>query len=302
MSRAARYINAMISPSISNASQLVPLSLEACVLHACTLELLAPKPGNVHRGADFADVTFGDFIASAIASAPHLACAAQDVGLAVFNAVQATRQVVRTNTNLGIILLLAPLAAVPREMKLASGLPHVLSQLNAADAAHYWRAIQLAQPGGMGQVAEHDIAGPAPPCIVSAMALAADRDCIAAQYVNRFSQVFENAVPWIRAGCQRGWTLNDAIVHAQLRLLAAVPDTLIARKTNLETAQRVSLGAEQVLQGGEPGDEAYQAALADFDFWLRSDGHRRNPGTTADLITAGLFVLLREGELLPPWR
>jgi triphosphoribosyl-dephospho-CoA synthase len=91
--------------------------------------------------------------------------------------------------------------------------------------------------------------------------------------------------------------LSDSIVHAHVRQLAKTPDSLIARKCGVEIARESADRAAAVLASGAPGDAAYQSALATFDAWLRADGHRRNPGTTADLIAAGLFVLLREGRV-----
>jgi triphosphoribosyl-dephospho-CoA synthase len=85
-------------------------------------------------------------------------------------------------------------------------------------------------------------------------------------------------------------------------LIAQHGDSLIARKCGPEMAKKAATIAGQVLSSGKPGDETYYEALADFDFWLRSDGHRRNPGTTADLIAAALFAGLRDGLLPPPWR
>jgi triphosphoribosyl-dephospho-CoA synthase len=72
---------------------------------------------------------------------------------------------------------------------------------------------------------------------------------------------------------------------------------LIQRKCGPAVAKDASDRAAIVLATDEPGRAAYQQALSELDDWLRADGHRRNPGTTADLIAAGLFVLLREGRL-----
>ncbi len=99
-----------------------------------------------------------------------------------------------------------------------------------------------------------------------------------------------------------GWSLADAIVDAHLRVMAAFPDSLIARKCGPAIAEQAADRAAAVLAAGDPEDERRQRALADFDFWLRSDGHRRNPGTTADLIAAGLFAALCEGKISPPFR
>jgi triphosphoribosyl-dephospho-CoA synthase len=83
--------------------------------------------------------------------------------------------------------------------------------------------------------------------------------------------------------------------------MAEYPDSLIARKCGMSIARQAQGLASRTLQAGRPGDERYLSALSELDFWLRSDGHRRNPGTSADLIAAGLFVGFREQTLSPPW-
>ena len=271
-------------------------SIGQCATLACFLEATAPKPGNVHRGADFDNLAYPDLIVSAIVIGPVMENAPRRrLGETILDAVCATREAVATNTNLGTILLLAPLAAVPREQPLAHGIADVLSRLDADDARLVYQAIRLARPGGMGQVAEADLADEAPADLIAAMRLAADRDLVARQYANGFQEVLHDVVPAIKSGLDRGWETSHAIVHAQLTFMSRYPDSLIARKCGIETAQRAADHAAQVLQAGTPNDEAFWQAVADLDFWLRSDGHRRNPGTTADLIAAGLFVLLRDG-------
>lgn len=271
------------------------LSIGQCGTLACLLEVSAPKPGNVHRGADFEDVTFYDFVVSAAVIAPMLDEAAKGgVGRTVLDAVRATKGAVGTNTNLGTVLLLAPLAAVPRGQSLADGVADVLQALNADDANLVYQAIQLANAGGLGRVGEMDVAAEPPKDLLAAMRLAAGRDLVARQYAENFEQVFQDCVPAIVAGRKNGWSLIDTIIHTQLHLLSQYPDSLIARKCGREVALEVSEMASGVLRSGQPTESAYNASLADFDFWLRSDGHRRNPGTTADLIAAGLFVAFRD--------
>ena len=278
-------------------------SLAESVSLACLLEATAPKPGNVHRGADFDDLTFQDLAISGIVIGARLERAAEiGVGQAAWEAISATRAVVATNSNLGIVLLLAPLAAVSRTIRLEAGIANVLAQLTSHDAALLWQTIQTAQAGGLGKVEEQDLAGPPPADIRAAMKLAADRDLIAAQYANGFRELFEFVVPWLLEACNQGSTLTEAIIHTHLRLMATFPDTLIARKAGLATAQQAAEFAGQVLRARDLGNEAYHAALSDFDFWLRSAGRQRNPGTTADLLAAGLFVLLREERIEPPYR
>jgi triphosphoribosyl-dephospho-CoA synthase len=207
---------------------------------------------------------------------------------------------VRVNTNLGTVLLVAPLATVPRDRPLASGVRDVLAALTPEDARCVYEAIRLAEPGGLGATASMDVAAPAPANLIDAMQTAADRDLVARQYANGFEQVLDLAAPLICQGLQNGWSLTESVIHAHVTLLSRFPDSLIARKCGLSVAEQASRIARQVLDAGSPGDEDYLRAMDDLDFWLRSDGNRRNPGTTADLIAAGLFVALRDGTIEMP--
>jgi triphosphoribosyl-dephospho-CoA synthase len=276
-----------------------------CAQVACIWEATARKPGNVTRFHDFADVTYLDFLLSAAAIAPAMATARQrKVGATVLEAVRATRQVVRTNTNLGIVLLLAPLAAVPEGEELRPGVERILADLDVEDARLVYEAIRLAAPGGLGRVEEQDVGEEPTLPLRAAMALAASRDLVARQYVNGFAEVFAS-VPALIAGLERTASVEGAIVWAYLHLLAEHPDTLIVRKQGPAEAEEASRLARQVLDRRWPEDPEGWAALADLDAWLRERGNRRNPGATADLITASLFVALREGVIsLPaahPW-
>jgi triphosphoribosyl-dephospho-CoA synthase len=289
----------MSGHSTDKCLQIEPrLTTGQCATLACLLEVTAPKPGNVHRGADFDDVTFDDFVISAVAIGPIMdRAASQPVGQTILQAIDATRQFVATNTNLGMVLLFAPLAAVPRHLPIQPGLQKVLSNLVAEDSMDVYAAIRMARPGGLSRVDNLDIAGTAPTNLLDAMRLAADWDLIARQYATGFETVFNCVVPWLVEGQAAGWSLAQLTVYAYLRLLALEPDSLIARKCGRETAIQASQLAMVTLEAGTPGDEAYHTALSDLDFWLRCDGHRRNPGTTADLIAAGLFTVLRDGQL-----
>jgi len=276
------------------------LTIGQCATLACLLEATIPKPGNVHRGADFEDLTFTDFVAAGVAVGPAMerAAAGAPLGQTVLDAIRATRVVAGTNVNLGIVLLCAPLACAATKPNLRAATEQVLKTLTAADCAAVYEAIALAMPGGMHKVDEADVAGPPPSDLLHAMGLAAERDTIARQYVTGFAELFDFVVPELRAGLNRGWTLPDAVIRAHLRTMHKIPDTLIGRKCGSAVAGEVAANAGAVLNAGEPGDENYTEALADLDFWLRSDGHRRNPGTTADLIAAALFVGLVE-EWIP---
>jgi triphosphoribosyl-dephospho-CoA synthase len=278
-------------------------SLGQCASLACIWEATAAKPGNVHRGADFEDLTYLDLVTSAVAIGPILdAAPVQRLGATLLAGVRATREAVATNTNLGTLLLLVPLAMVPRDEPLGSGVGRVLAGLDAEDCRLAYEAIRMAQPGGMNQVDEADLAGEPPASLVAAMQLAAERDLVARQYANGFAEVLGVVVPSLERGLAHGWALQDVILHSFLELLRDYPDSLIARKCGPAVARRASAMAAATLEGGLPGDEAYDQLLGDMDFWLRSDSHRRNPGTTADLLAAGLFVALRESIIKLPVR
>lgn len=270
---------------------------------ACLLEATARKPGNVHPQASFADLTYGHFCRSADAAAPILARTAElGVGRAIRTAVRATRDVAHTNVNLGIILLLAPLAAVPPARPLATHLADILTRLSVEDACHVYDAIRLANPGGLGQTPEQDVAESPTGTLLEVMTLAADRDRIARQYANNFADVLDFGVPLLARYPDFAERWETAIIHLQLELLAQFTDSLIARKCGPELAADASVKAERVLKAGWPDFPQGRQALQRFDRWLRADGNRRNPGTTADLVAACLFAALRERLIsLPEW-
>ncbi len=263
---------------------------------ACLLEVSAPKPGNVHRGADFEDLTFYDFQTSAVAIGPVFDLAKQlRVGSLVLAAIQATQSVVSTNTNLGLMLLMAPLAKATVFDETA--MPIVLNELTAADAQDIYQAIALADAGGMGEVESMDIADAAPDSLLEAMSAAQDHDLIAAQYGNGFVDLFADAVRPLREKLEAGMILTEAIVETHVQFMSQHPDSLIARKCGVEIAEEAARRARVVVDAGAQDLDLYVRDLSELDFWLRSDGHRRNPGTTADFIGAAIFVGLIEGWL-----
>ena len=263
---------------------------------ACLWEATAPKPGNVHPHAAFNDVCYADYLASAIAIGPAMDNATtQNLGTTILESVAATRNMVGRNTNLGTILLLAPLASVPRTLSLQEGVADVLRATDQEDAAQLYEAIRTARPGGIGTAEKMDIYQTPPGDLCAAMREAADRDCVAQQYAENFAPLFEQIVPNLRTAIEAGMTLADAIVHVHLQTLHAFPDSLIARKCGIAVAEEASRRAGEVLAAGPQPSVAYQQALQMLDRYLRDERHQRNPGTTADLLAAGLFTLLRDG-------
>lgn len=277
-----------------NVSTLSPGQLAQA---ACILEVSARKPGNVHPERGFADAHFLDFLLSAAVIGPALDQArTTGVGAAVLEAVEATRRVVATNTNLGMILLFAPMAAVPDDRDLRTGLETVLQATTIHDASLVYRAIRRAQPGGLGAAPDQDVADEPTVTLVDAMRLAASRDLVAYQYTHGYADVFELALPALRTTLVAN-PLETAIVAAFLTVLARKPDSLIARKRGLVEAREAARRAAEVLDAGGPQSESGRSKLASLDDWLRAEGHSRNPGATADLIAAALFAALRDGTI-----
>jgi triphosphoribosyl-dephospho-CoA synthase len=266
---------------------------------ACVLEASAEKPGNITPTHDFDDTSYEDMLRSGIALGPELGRANdRGVGETVLAAVRASRGAAGANTNLGIALLLAPLArAALIGESLRERLGDVLRALTVDDARATYEAIRLADPGGLDEPVEHDVRDEPRVTLREAMAAAAERDAIAREYVNGYAVTFELGVPALGNALGDGLRPRDAVVELALRLLADVPDTLIARKRGAEAAGRVSAGARQALAAGGVRSAEGRAALAGFDASLRGDGNALNPGTTADLVTAVLFVALLEGVL-----
>jgi triphosphoribosyl-dephospho-CoA synthase len=263
------------------------------------MEVLSPKPGNVSPGREFSDASTRDFLLSAESAAAAFSGAGrQSVGRTVLEAVRAVRQVVSHNTNLGIILLIAPLAAVPLRQSLEAGIESVLAGLTVEDSRDVYAAIRLAAPGGLGSAEEQDVAAEPSQTLRECMRLAADRDLIALQYADGFRDVLGCGREWLREAAVRTADQRQQVVELAVRLLAEFGDSLIARKCGAEVSERAAVLARRVLQAGWPDGQMASAAMVELDTFLRGDGHRRNPGTTADMTAAILFAALRDGQLI----
>jgi triphosphoribosyl-dephospho-CoA synthase len=268
---------------------------------ACLLEASAPKPGNVSPGRPFRDARYEDFLVSALAIGPALAEAAEHpLGKTIRSAVEATVCWTGSNTNLGLILMMVPLAQavrVPGDRPLRARLAEVLGATTVRDAEDVYAAIRLASPGGLGRVESQDVSGPPTVNLLEAMRLAAQRDAIAREYVTDFRITFELGAPALRQARRDGLAWEDATVEAFLAILSTEPDTLIARKRGAAAAASASRKAAEVARAGGVRTAAGRRALGEFDAELRSEHNSLNPGTTADLTAAALFVELVERRL-----
>jgi triphosphoribosyl-dephospho-CoA synthase len=264
----------------------------AAFIEACLAELEAPKPGNVHRFAPGHRMSVADFARSAESSAGPIATTGARVGARVRAAVAATQAAVGQNTNLGIILLCAPLAAAAEidAVPLRAAVERVLARLDRADAADVFAAIVEANPGGLGRANRHDVNAPATSTLREAMAEAADRDRIARQYVTAFEDVFSLGLPAFAAARLRQTDPRWQTLEVYLTYLAVLPDTHVQRNFDLGAA-------EATRREGAKMRDAYLAAsdpaamlpeLLAWDAALKARGI--NPGTSADLTVATLFA------------
>jgi triphosphoribosyl-dephospho-CoA synthase len=264
----------------------------AAYVEACLAELDAPKPGNVHRFAPGHRMEVQDFIRSAEASAPPIALRGARVGTRVRAAVDATLEAVGQNTNLGIILLCAPLAAAveAQDAPFRLALARVLDGLDLSDAADVFSAIADANPGGLGSAPRHDVNTPPTVTLREAMAEAAERDRIARQYVSAYDDIFSLGLPALATARRRRSEARWSTLAVYLAFLGAMPDTHIARKFDAATAEAVRREAadwrDALAATHNPASIA--AGLLSWDAALKLRGI--NPGTSADLTVATLFA------------
>lgn len=297
-------------------------------LWACTLDVAVRKPGNVSLHSAGHDMRAQQFLDSARASAPALFDPRAGVGARIEAAVRATRAVAGCNTNLGILLLCAPLAraherwaAVPapaastaahgsapsaprsaprsapelapqlaaREA-LHAALEAVLQALDLDDARAAYRAIATAHPGGLGSAPEQDVANEPGVGLRAAMQLAAGRDLIARQYANGFADVFGlGLTAFATPAPADAADLAQRVQRVYLAWLSTHPDSHIVRKQGEAVARAVS--TEAARWRDRLGEDPQAATGADFAAWDASlKGRGLNPGTSADLTVCTLFV------------
>ncbi len=271
-----------------------PADVQALFIEVCETDVRALKPGNVGlHGAGHSPWCAEDFMRGARACAPAICRRGPALGERILGAVTATRTAVDCNTNLGVVLLCAPLIeAVFDEdaADLQSAVTAVLERTTVADAALAYRAIRMAQPGGMGRVGVGDLADEPAISLREAMALARERDLIAAQYADGYRLLFDEIVPCLLE-FQAKWGYTDwSVVGVYLTLLGGHQDSSVARKYGVREARKISAEAASLSESFAVADkpEQLKPRLLEFDRRLKESGI--NPGTTADLVIAGLFI------------
>jgi triphosphoribosyl-dephospho-CoA synthase len=275
-----------------------------CFLRACALDVAVRKPGNVSVHSPGHGMDAALFVASAQAAVEPLFEAGARVGARIEAAVAASWRAAGCNTNLGILLLCAPIAHAIEQPGALAGAPSlrdalqaVLSSLDLEDARRAYRAIAMAKPAGLGQVPQEDVHSEPQLPLRAAMALAAARDSIAGEYLNGFARLFEIAP------VHRGFSLMSpnpdaapsieciaCVQQVYLRFLSEFPDSHIVRKHGIAVAHTVMSAAQAWREHPAPHTDP---AFAAWDQSLKAQ--RLNPGTSADLTVAALLIALLLG-------
>lgn len=269
--------------------------IEAAVMASFSGELEAFKPGNVSVYADGHDMTSRDFIRSAEVSTPLLCQSQANLGLRVLESVKATQAAVGCNTNLGMLLLFAPIIIAAEAgfndiHSLRLNLENTLSSLTQEDAKQVYEAIRIANPGGLGDVESQDVSD-APECtLIEAMKMASDRDTVALQYTNNFTDIFDKGYSTIKCFDKFWNSVKWSTVSCYLMFLSSIDDSHIKRKYGAQIAEQIRKKGETVAEkfhkASEPETEIN--LIKRFDEELKAENY--NPGTCADLTAASLLV------------
>ncbi|WP_296895613.1 triphosphoribosyl-dephospho-CoA synthase [Thiobacillus sp.] len=259
-------------------------------LAACEMDVVAFKPGNVSWVSPGHGMTAEDFLISAKAAAPHVADPDLHIGERIYRAVEATREAVGCNTNLGIVLLAVPLIhaaqhCMPGDI-LAHRLQRSLAALTRDDAEWVYRAIRLAAPGGLGESPRHDVRETPVVTLLEAMQEAAAWDRIAYQYTHCYADVLGPGLLSLHQGRMHWGSETAAVTTAYLGFLAGFSDSHIWRKHGRSAAGAVrTMAFDCIARLGQCADwTCAKTHLTGLDTTLKSTGF--NPGTSADLTVA----------------
>ncbi len=276
-----------------NAAYMPVIDSAACAAAfraACEMDVLAFKPGNVSLESAGHGMSARDFLISAEVAAPCIADPMLGLGERIYRAIEATRLSVGCNTNLGIVLLAAPLIHAAQQRRpdegLADALDRSLDGFDLEQTTWAFRAIRLAAPGGLGRSQRHDVHDTAKAPLRMAMREASRRDCIARQYANGYADILGSGRAALAEARQRWGEDAPAMSTLFISYLADYPDSHVQRKHGAAAAEGVRQMARQCQKEVRLCGDWQQARkpLEELDRTLKSAGI--NPGTSADLSVA----------------
>ncbi|MCW4049649.1 MAG: triphosphoribosyl-dephospho-CoA synthase [Candidatus Bathyarchaeota archaeon] len=301
-----------------------------CASLAALLEVSAyPKPGNIHRVHDYPDTRYEHFLAGSVAMMSTIRSLAEKgyelrskggnyqtlgLGEAVYKSVREMFSWQSGgNVHLGVILLFCPIAAAAGATvkdgevdihELRTVLRDMIQSATPEDTVEIYNAIGLAMSAeNLGDADELDVTDESSlnkiieeqKTPIDVFKLCASRDTICNEWVSGFSLVFMEGYPYLKQRINEKTDINNAIIDTFLFILSNHVDALVLRKQGIETAQKVSMKARQILEAGGSSTEDGEKMLWEFDKELQSENGAMNPGTTADLTAASIFLLLLEG-------
>ncbi len=320
--------------STSNTFKRLANHIRMCGELACLLEVSAtPKPGNVHRFQDFVEIRYEDFLASSVSLGVWLEELAMK-GLLLKDSKISWKQVElgrtikeavkhsnffhqRSNTNLGIILLLSPLSVaagltIQEEEPncnleaLQKNVLDIMMHTTVEDSIFVSEAIASVSPGGLGKVEQYDVTEPTLEDelrsdnvnLLQLMDICQERDSICFELARGYPITIKTGLSALKWSLAVRNDINLAIIDAYLAILSNYPDTLVKRKFGLDVAQRLSKRATEIIDVGGALTIEGRRELEDFDIELRESNEKINPGTTADIIASTIFVYLLSGGKL----
>ena len=263
-------------------------------LDICKLDIESLKPGNISVYSGGKDLSVDDFLDSAEASAGPITDPSSSLGMRILNAITATQSAVHTNTNLGMVLLIAPIiqAALekPDNQSIREAISSVLVATSVQDAVDVYQAIRLAKPGGMGEKDDQDLSEEPNVSLLNTMKIASEWDVIAAQYSNNFKDIFTFGVPRYQAMIEKWGDRKWATSALFLSYLRYYPDSLIERKFGLLKAREISdmISDLEMELCHSDSPNRYEVQLLEIDRHLKRN--LINPGTSADLTAASIFA------------
>ena len=270
--------------------QTTPEWIAQCYWRACVSELKSLKPGNVHRFSEGHGMTVEHFLASAYATAPITCDLNLRLGERIRRSIQATRNAVMMNTNLGTVLLCAPIAIAANGCSTGSlqySISRVITESGADDAEEILNAIRIAAPSGLGIAEQHDVYQPAAADIHTIMKSAKRKDMIAQQYFNGFADIFDFGFERIEEGISAYINDSDIATRLYLGYLSSYPDSHVLRQHGESVADEVRSTASQLYDELKSVNSMQERLMNIDSSWKSRD---INPGTSADLTVATLFA------------
>jgi triphosphoribosyl-dephospho-CoA synthase len=290
-----------------------PDRVAQCAMLAMLFELSSsPKPGNVDRCHDFSDIGFHHFLTSAVSAYPVFRKAAMaggsevgeegeedeedngGVGSLILEGVEAWQTWnLCSNTHFGSLVLMIPIAiAAGKPDELRTRLRRVLEKTTVIDSVDFYRAFEKAKARvvdvdkfSLNDKGRQKTVQGSGKTLLELMRLSSKHDIVAREWSTNYERSFLLAD---RIAEQTGrWGLNDGVVRTFLEALSEVPDSLICAKFGMDAAIQVSRRAGEALLDDTLG----KARDMDRDLLAQDI----NPGSTADLIAASLFISLLRG-------